>query len=73
VLLGEVAGRRFLIAGDVEQDIEQSLIAEGLPHLDLLKVAHHGSKTASTDAFLEAVRPGVTVVSAGTVLATAAR
>jgi competence protein ComEC len=66
VLLGEVAGRRFLLAGDVEQDIDPSLIAEGLPHLDLLKVAHHGSKTASTDAFLEAVRPSVTVVSAGT-------
>lgn len=66
VLLGEVAGRRFLLAGDVEQDIDPSLIAEGLPHLDLLKVAHHGSRTASTDAFLEAVRPSVTVVSAGT-------
>ena len=66
VLLGEVAGRRFLLAGDVEEDIDPSLISEGLPHLDLLKVAHHGSKTASTDAFLEAVRPSVTVVSAGT-------
>ncbi|HZM73654.1 MAG TPA: DNA internalization-related competence protein ComEC/Rec2 [Candidatus Polarisedimenticolia bacterium] len=66
VLLGEVAGRRFLLAGDVEEDIDPSLIAEGLPHLDLLKVAHHGSKTASTDAFLESVRPSVTVVSAGT-------
>jgi competence protein ComEC len=65
VLLGEVAGRRFLLAGDVEQGVDPALIAEGLPPLDLLKVAHHGSKTASTDAFLEAVRPRVTVVSAG--------
>jgi competence protein ComEC len=66
VLLGEVAGRRFLLAGDIEEEIDPSLIAEGLPHVDLLKVAHHGSKTASTDAFLETVRPSVTVVSAGT-------
>ena len=65
VLLGDVAGRRFLLAGDVEEGVDPSLIAEGLPHLDLLKVAHHGSKTASTDAFLEAVQPSVTVVSAG--------
>ena len=66
VLLGEVAGRRFLLAGDVEEGVDPSLIAEGLPRLDFLKVAHHGSRTASTDAFLEAVRPSVTVVSAGT-------
>ncbi|MCI0345277.1 MAG: competence protein ComEC family protein [Chloroflexi bacterium] len=66
VLLGEVAGRRFLLTGDVEEGVDPALLAEGLPSLDLLKVAHHGSKTASTDAFLEAVQPRVTIVSAGT-------
>ena len=65
VLLGEVAGRRFLLAGDVEQGVDPELLAEGLPPVDLLKVAHHGSKTASTDAFLTAVQPRITVVSAG--------
>ena len=43
--------------GDVEQGIDPSLLAEGLPHVDLLKVAHHGSKTATTQAFVDAVRP----------------
>jgi competence protein ComEC len=65
VLLGVVGQRRFLLAGDVEQDIDPSLLVEGLPQVDLLKVAHHGSKTATTDAFLAAVRPKVAVASAG--------
>jgi competence protein ComEC len=65
VLLGEVDGRRFLLAGDVEQDIDPSLLAEGLPRLDFLKVAHHGSRTATTQPFVDAVRPRVAVASAG--------
>ena len=65
VLLGQVDRRRFLLAGDVEQDIDPSLLASGLPHVDLLKVAHHGSRTATTQAFVEAVRPRIAVASAG--------
>ena len=65
VLLGEVDGRRILLTGDVEDDIDPLLAARGLPPVDLLKVAHHGSRSASTPAFLGIVRPAVAVVSAG--------
>ena len=65
VLLGEVDGRRILLTGDVEDDVDPLLAARGLPPVDLLKVAHHGSGTASTPAFLGVVRPAVAVVSAG--------
>jgi competence protein ComEC len=65
VLLGEVAGRRFLLTGDVEDDVDPLLAGRGLPPIDVLKVAHHGSATASTPAFLDAVRPKVAIVSAG--------
>jgi len=65
VLLGEVGSERFLLTGDVEQGVDPELIARGLPPLDLLKVAHHGSRTATTEAFLAQVRPRVAVVSAG--------
>jgi competence protein ComEC len=66
VLLGSVGPRRFLLAGDVEEEVDPSLLAEGLPTVDFLKVAHHGSRTATTEAFVSTVRPRVAVASAGT-------
>ena len=66
VFLGEANGRRFLLMGDVEQGIDPTLLARGLPRVDVLKIAHHGSKTATTQAFVDAVRPRVAIASAGT-------
>ncbi|MEO5704132.1 MAG: ComEC/Rec2 family competence protein [Candidatus Limnocylindrales bacterium] len=65
VLLGEFDQHRFLLVGDVEEGVDPELVARGIPQVDLLKVAHHGSRTASTAPFLEAARPRVAVVSAG--------
>jgi competence protein ComEC len=65
VLLGRVQGHAFLLAGDVEQGIDPTLLTRSLPHLDLLKVAHHGSGTSSTQPFLDATQPKVAIVSVG--------
>ncbi len=65
VLLGEFEGRRFLLTGDAEDDVDPVLVERGLPRVDMLKVAHHGSGTASSDEILAAVRPGAAVVSVG--------
>jgi competence protein ComEC len=65
VLLGDYEGRRFLLTGDVEDDVDPILLGRGLPAVDMLKVAHHGSATASSDDLLAAVHPSVAVVSVG--------
>ena len=64
VLLLEYDGRRMLFTGDIGEEEEEQLLA-GLCDVDVLKVAHHGSKYSTTQAFLEAVRPEVALISAG--------
>ncbi|HEX5015746.1 MAG TPA: DNA internalization-related competence protein ComEC/Rec2 [Candidatus Limnocylindrales bacterium] len=66
VLLGAIDGRRILLTGDLEDDVDAVLLARGLPRIDLVKVAHHGSATASSEALLEAIRPRVAAISVGT-------
>jgi beta-lactamase superfamily II metal-dependent hydrolase len=65
VLLGTVGGRRILLTGDLEDDVDPVLLARGLPRIDLLKVAHHGSGTASSEALLDAIRPRLAAISVG--------
>ena len=56
----------FLFTGDIEKEAEASLIKSGATlHADVLKVPHHGSKTSSTNAFLDAVQPQIAVISVG--------
>ena len=67
VLLLSVGDTRVLFAGDAGRAAEERLLArpDSLA-ADLLKVAHHGSRTATTAAFLAAVRPQAALVSAST-------
>ncbi|HVL45800.1 MAG TPA: DNA internalization-related competence protein ComEC/Rec2 [Acidovorax sp.] len=59
-------GASALLVGDIEAPQEQALLARGAPvQADLLLVPHHGSKTSSTAAFLEAVQPRTALVQAG--------
>jgi len=55
-----------LLAGDIEQAQEARLAQQGAAlRADLLLVPHHGSKTSSSDAFLNVVQPSLAVVQAG--------
>ena len=62
VFLIEFGKHRFLLTGDMEQAVELLL---DIPKVDVLKVAHHGSKTSSTEAFLDRARPSFALISDG--------
>jgi competence protein ComEC len=63
VLLGQ---RSFLLTGDIEAGAEEALASLGdSVRADVVKVAHHGSKTSSTAAFINATQPRYAVISVG--------
>jgi beta-lactamase superfamily II metal-dependent hydrolase len=57
----------FLFEGDAEQEAEARMLDAGLiSPFDVLKNGHHGSKSASSKAFLEAVIPKIAICTVGT-------
>ena len=66
VLQLEYGNRRILLAGDAELRTEESLVQnQPATKLDVLKVAHHGSKTSTTKDFLNHFNPRMAVISVG--------
>lgn len=63
----EIEGIDALITGDVDEEGERELLSECSESLatDILKVAHHGSKYSSSDAFIDAADPQVAVIQVG--------
>jgi competence protein ComEC len=56
----------FLLTGDAGRATEQAMLYENeLRHTDVLKVAHHGSRTSTTEEFLSALSPEFGVISVG--------
>lgn len=60
----EANGRRVLLTGDIEAEAEIVLSDKDL-RADVLKVAHHGSRSSTRERFLQAVRPRVAIISCG--------
>ena len=57
--------RSALLTGDIEQAQEARLLAGNIRPVDVLLVPHHGSKSSSSAAFLDAVQPRIALVQAG--------
>lgn len=59
-------GTTVFLTGDIEKDAENEIIKSGLDiQSDILKVAHHGSKTSSNNNILYFIEPSVAVIQAG--------
>jgi competence protein ComEC len=68
VLFMKTSGPSFLFTGDIEKEGEAQFLRK-YGHSDfgpvILKAGHHGSRTSSTDPFVNALRPELTIFSAG--------
>ena len=59
---GEIS---FLFTGDIEIAAEHDLATAGGIRSDVLNLAHHGSRTSTTQIFLDAVNPSIAVIACG--------
>lgn len=58
-------GARLLLPGDIEAPAEQGMLVSHPAHDDLLLMPHHGSRTSSTPAWVDATSPHVAIAQTG--------
>lgn len=64
IYLTNIDNYNILFTGDISKNVESLLIKESLlPRIDILKVSHHGSKTATSRLFLSKILPDYAVIS----------
>ena len=66
LLYGKLLDKHFLFTGNLEEKGEKDLLKQ-YPTLevDVLKAGRHGAKTSSNPAFLEKLKPEITLISVG--------
>jgi competence protein ComEC len=66
VLRLQVGERTLLFTGDIEKETEQALLKSSTElKADVVKVAHHGSKSSSIEGFVRAAAPRLAIISVG--------
>lgn len=66
VLNCNLIDKKIILTGDIETDAELSLLGDDLlTKVDILKVAHHGSKSSSSWNFLQKVKPEHSTIMCG--------
>jgi competence protein ComEC len=67
VIMLQHQGLKILLSGDIEKQVERFLLKQPKIDLnaDILLVPHQGSKTSSTDVFLDTVSPSLAMLAAG--------
>jgi len=62
IVYGEVS---FLLMGDADTYVEKNILERANVEATVLKAGHHGSDTSSSEQFIQAVKPDVTILSYG--------
>lgn len=66
VFYSEIGEYKWLFTGDIEEKAENELIKNyPILSVDILNVAHHGSKTSTSEAILNKLQPKIAMISAG--------
>ncbi|PJK17534.1 DNA internalization-related competence protein ComEC/Rec2 [Chryseomicrobium excrementi] len=68
VTVAEVYGTKVVLSGDLEMEGEGKMLRQYGGYLktsDVIKLGHHGSKTSSTEQWLDTINPEVAIGSAG--------
>lgn len=66
VIYAELNNHKFLFMGDAGIEVEEDLIDKyNLKAIDVLKIGHHGSKTSSSEKFIDEVNPKYSIISVG--------
>ncbi|HEY4623921.1 MAG TPA: DNA internalization-related competence protein ComEC/Rec2, partial [Solibacillus sp.] len=68
VLLVRKGAFKALFTGDLEQEGETEIVrlySTAIERLDVLKAGHHGSKTSSTEVFVQQTFPKIVIFTAG--------
>ena len=66
VIYTKLDNHKFLFMGDAGVEVEEDLIDKyNLKNIDVLKVGHHGSKTSSSEEFINEINPKYSIISVG--------
>jgi competence protein ComEC len=66
VLFAELGGLRWLFTGDLEREGEAGLLSSVEPlKVDVLKIGHHGSKSSTSEEFVDSLQPKAALISVG--------
>lgn len=65
VMLYTFGNHKFLFTGDAGVEVEKALHLKEIGDIDVLKVGHHGSKTSSSKAFIDSIKPEYSIICVG--------